>query len=127
MTTKPIADEGWEVVSEETATKIIFDSFGDTWDGVKVGIEIIEMPQDSKGNAQEPFVQVLFRKYPENDGVLYGVNESYKLTKLQDIPDGKIVRMTYVKDVEVGKGNPMKDFRILMRELPAKEKAQYGL
>lgn len=116
------ANDGWIVVVEETATKVIFDSFGDVFTGVKVNTETIE-PE-----GEDPFTQFQFKGYGVFDkGTLWGINESYKLMGLKKVPDGNLVEITYIKDVAVGKGNDMKDYRIRTRELTAAEKKDYGL
>lgn len=121
-------NDGWTVVVEESASKVIFDSYGDCFTGVKVGTEVIQMPPDGKGKEQEPFTQFQFRGFGVFDkGTLYGVNESYKLAGIAKIPDGNLVEITYVKDVPVGQGNDMKDYRIRTRPLTATEKKDYGL
>lgn len=105
-----IADE-WDTASEESPTRITFDEIGDVFTGVKMGKQ--ELPADDGGT----YVQYLFRatgmtEQGIEDGELCGINESYKLKPLGDIEDGKLCRIEYVKDVEVGRPQPMKDFRI---------------
>ena len=107
--TTDVADE-WETASEESPTRITFDQIGDVFTGIKTGSQ--ELPGDDA-----PYTQYLFRavgmtKLGIEDGELCGINESYKLKPLGEIEDGKMCRIEYVKDVEVGRPQPMKDFRI---------------
>lgn len=111
----------WETVVEETATKVIFDSFGDVFTGVKVNTEVIAQEDD------DPFTQFQFRGFGVFPvATLWGINESYKLMGLAKVPNGNVVEITYIKDVAVGKGNDMKDYRVRTRALTAEEKKLYA-
>lgn len=129
-------EESWEIVATETATKVVFDTPadnaegkpGDVFTGVKTGSQVIEMPDDSKGRPQDPFTQYLFRGWGEfPHAELFGINESAKLEALDKIPDGKLVRVSYIKNVDIkNKPEPMKDFRVEMRDLPKADAAKYA-
>jgi hypothetical protein len=132
----PVQEESWEVVSTESATKVVFDTPadntdgkpGDVFTGVKVGKAVIAMPNNSKGEPQDPFTQYQFRGWGEfPTAELFGINESYKLAALDKIPDGKLVRISYIKDVPVhGQPQDMKDFRVEMRGIPAADVKKYA-
>lgn len=102
-------DTGWTTVTEESATRIIFDKVGDEFIGAYLGHDLVQGEYD----------YVLFRG---TDGNLYSMSCGYKL---QDafgsavdetagkIAEGTTVRLTYVKDVPMGTGrNPMKDIKV---------------
>jgi hypothetical protein len=103
MVAKP-ADDGWQNVSEESATRIIFDSPGDVFTGTYLGHELVGPDKDMD--------YLMFRG--ENDDVLYSTSAGYKLTQaFEDIAPGTLARITFVKEVDMGPGrNPMKDYRV---------------
>lgn len=113
-------EEAWEVVVSESGVKVVFDTFGDVFQGVKVRTITIT-PEDD-----EPFIQHLFYGHADFPAdTLYAINESYKLTAIGEIPSGKLTRITYIKDIPVGKGNDLKDFRVETRNLPIAERVKY--
>jgi hypothetical protein len=115
-------NDGWVTTSDESPLQVKFDTFGDTFTGIKSG------KMELTGSDGEPFTLYLFRAqgmaetHGVEDGELCSIAHSYKLAGLDDIPDGMLTRVTYVKDVEVGRPQPMKDYRIQTRELPAARK-----
>lgn len=126
MTTKPEATpevtetDAWEVVGSESGTKVEFDTLGDVFTGVMVRTVTIEQPND------DPFRQYLFYGWGDFSATeLFAINESHKLMVLANVPEGTLTRITYVKDVPVGKGNDMKDYRVETRNLPAHQKVDY--
>lgn len=99
-------DGGWTVVSDESPIKVVFDEIGDVFIGT------FEGSQELKSKDDQPFTMWLFR----HEGDLYGIQDSHKLRiGLSQVEKGREVRIEYVKDVEVGRPQPMKDFRISVR------------
>jgi hypothetical protein len=112
LTTAP-DDWEFETVSDESPTRVIFDTPGDTFIGQYQGIEHIEQPPDDRG-VDQSFDLHTFRG---RDGSLYAVNDSYKMkTAMADIKPDTWVRLTYVKDIPSNKGNPMKDIKVEARK-----------
>lgn len=100
-------DEGWETVSDESPTRIIFDTIGDQFIGTYLGHELIDDPAGG-----EPFDYIMIRG---TDGHLYSASAGYKLKDaFESVNEGDLVRITYVKDVDMGKEgrNPMKDYKV---------------
>jgi hypothetical protein len=95
----------WTTVADETPSRIVFDTPGeDVFIGTFVETRTIANP---KG---DDFDQYVFRG---EDGNLYGTNASYSLTRgMEKVDPGNRVRITYVKNVDVGQPAPMKDFKI---------------
>ncbi len=101
-------DDGWNVVSDESPTKVIFDTIGDVFQGVFEGEKEIT-PKEG-----DPFTMYLFRG---PDGELFGIPESFKIkTGMAEVKAGQECRIEYVKDVNVGRPQPMKDYRISVRD-----------
>jgi hypothetical protein len=108
MAAKP-ANDGWQTVTDESATRIIFDTPGDVFIGEYLGHDLV----------QDEYDYVMFRG---EDGALYSTSCGYKLRDSFGTADGEVdakvaegstVRLTYVKDVPMGSGrNPMKDIRV---------------
>lgn len=112
--------DAWEILSSESGTRVEFDTVGDIFTGVMLRSVTIEQKDD------DPFVQYLLYGWGEFSATeLFAINESYKLMPLSKIPEGTLVRLTYVKNVPVGKGNDMKDFRVETRKLPAHQRIDY--
>lgn len=125
MAAKVNQEETWEVVVSESGTKVVFDTFGDVFTGVKVRTITIT-PETTKPDEDESFIQHQFYGFgPFDAGTLYAINESYKLSAIADVPAGKLTRVTYMKDIPVGKGNDLKDFRVETRNLTDDEKKSY--
>lgn len=104
------APDDWqfETIRSEAATRVIFDTIGDSFVGQYEGIEHVTPPDGS-----EEFDLWNFRG---RDGVLYAINDSYSLTQAKsDIKVGDWVRLTYMLDVPSKRGNPMKSLRIEIR------------
>lgn len=100
----------WEVIQEETGLKVIFDTVGDSFTGIKVRNDTIEFADKRTGEVQS-FNQYLFRTVPD-DGHVYAINESYKLRALANIQEGMMVRITFTHEVPVGQPSDMRDFKI---------------
>lgn len=99
-------EDEWTTVQEESATRIVFDTIGDVFIGTFQGLEEIPHPQTG-----EIMGYLMFRG---TDGELYSTSASWKLTRaFEKVSPGDKVRITYIKDVETGRGlNPMKDYRV---------------
>lgn len=98
-------DGNWEVVAEESAARVVFDTVGDQFTGVYKGVEEIHPDND------EPFSMFRFQGM---DGEPYAINQSYRLREgMAKVNIGDVTRITYVKDIATGKNlNPLKDFRV---------------
>lgn len=110
LTTAPEGWE-WETISEESPTKVIFDTPGDVFIGEFVGLRHIT-PDNGKDDPFDVFVFV------GRDDAQYSINTSYRLIEgMKNVPEGAMCRITYTKDVVTGRGlNPMKDFRVDVRK-----------
>lgn len=110
-----VENDGWTTVVDESPTQIKFDTLGDVFTGIKTGQKTLQSAKE-----KEDFTIYLFRAQGMSeagidDGEVCSVTESFKLRELADIPDGTMTRITYVKDVEIGRQQPMKDYTIQTR------------
>jgi len=113
-TVNPHDTDGWETEQEESAIKVDFDTVGDVFTGIKNGQRTVEFT-DKKTQESKEFVVYQFRAHGMEgleDGTLCDIQESFKLKGLANIPDGKLVRITRMADVDVNQPAPMKDYRI---------------
>ena len=112
-------EDGWETESEESAFKVSLDTTGDKLTGIKVGQRTVQFTE--KSGEEKSFVVYQFRTLGMTslgleDGTLVDLMESYRLAPLAEIPDGKLVRITRMRDVPVsGRPEPMKDYKIESR------------
>lgn len=115
------SDEGWNTVSEESATNVELE-VGETFLGIK---QDTNREFESNGKTVPVFE---FRAYGAQggeegvaDGELCAFTGSYKLLPVKDIPAGHLVRITRMRDVPMtgGSRQPMKDYRVQSRVLPA--------
>jgi hypothetical protein len=98
----------WETVHVEQADQITFDTIGDTLIALYLGQEKIEF-DNSKGEPQS-FTQLKFM-LPGN--VPSVVNAGYDLVQaFKGIPPQSMVRVQYLKDVDVDQASPMKSYRV---------------
>ena len=105
-------DDGWATTSDESPVQVKFDTFGDTFTGIKAGKMELADKED------RPFTVYLFRAQGTpgvENGTLCSIAHSYKLAGLDDITDGTLTRVTYIKDVDVNRPLPMKDYKIQTR------------
>lgn len=103
----------WETVHDESPTIVLFDQVGETFVGQEAGKKYVEMPPGDKGE-DESFHIYLFRG---RDGELYGMYESYAMTEgMKAVPSGAWVRITFVSEIPVKKGQPMKNLRFDVRK-----------
>lgn len=102
--------DGWVTDSEESPTQVKFDTDGDKFTGIKVGSDVLTARDGNE------FTVYLFRAYGAQNGLEDGeycsVAESHKLKPLADIADGRIVEITRIKTIDVGRPQPMTDYRI---------------
>lgn len=99
--------EGWETIREESPTVIIFDEIGDQFTGRFNRADVIHNPQDG-----EDFTRYVFTGLDDKP---YAFNASYALDQAlaaDKVQPGDLVRLTYVKDIPVTKGNPLKDVKV---------------
>lgn len=104
--------EGWEfeTLVDETPTRVIFDEIGDVFIGQFEELRTIT-PDNGK---DESFELLIFRG---RDDQPYAVNNSYKMQEAVSLlKSGDWVRLTYTKDIESNKGNPMKDIKVDIRK-----------
>lgn len=97
----------WTTISEERVdrTKVQFDTIGDQFIGVYDGNAEIPLKD---GN----FLTQYYFTDPK-DGVKYFINGTYRLNAVMArAPKGKLVRITYIEDVDTGQKSPMRDFRL---------------
>lgn len=106
-------DWNWDTVAEAAATKVVFDTFGDSFVGQYKGREEVKQEPTADGANQD----FTMHRFLGRDGDTYAVNNSFSLDEgLEDVPIDTWVRLTYVKDVPTGrKLNPMKSFKIDVR------------
>lgn len=97
------ANDGWQNVAEESATRIIFDTPGDVFIGTYLGHELVGPDKDMD--------YLMFRG---EDGELYSTSAGYKLSQaFENVTEGTLARITFVKEVPMGAGrNPMKDYKV---------------
>lgn len=103
----------WDNVVEESPTQIQFESPGEFIVGEYVKTETIPFVDKTE---EKEFQQIMLRGLGIGDlekGTLYGINCGYKLRKASEqLEPGKVIKVTYVKDVDTGAQQPMKDFKI---------------
>jgi hypothetical protein len=105
-----IPEDGWETVADESPTRAVFDTVGEQFIGQFLSVDQIENPADETA----PFEYIILRG---TDGHLYSISAGYKLKQaFEKVTPGHAVRITYVKDVDMGDSrNPMKDYKVEAR------------
>jgi hypothetical protein len=107
-------DTGWETVSDESGTLVNWEHPGESFVGTFIGTRHI-VPPDANSDDDE-FDQQMFRANPDATGdgeVLFAINGGYKIREaLKPEHEGRLIRITYVKDVDTGQPSPMKDFKV---------------
>lgn len=108
------ADWEWEMVAEESPTRVIFDAIGDIFIGqFKAKIHIDQEPD--KNGVDQSFDLWTFRG---RDGALYAINDSYKMAlAMESAGVDQWFKITYIKDIPTTKGNPVKDLRVEVRRV----------
>lgn len=103
-------DWDWTNVAEESAIRVVFDTIGDVFVGQYVGVDHVKAEKDGKDASFDLYV------FRGQDGKLYALNQSFKLVQAMDqVSEGTWVRVTYVADVPTKQPQPMKDFRVDVR------------
>jgi hypothetical protein len=83
-------------------TKIIFDTKGDSFTGIFLGMRQMDNPEGS-------YQQARF----ENNGEIYFVNANFNLRDgLKNVRAGSKVRVTYTNDLDTGQVKPMRCFKV---------------
>lgn len=103
MTEFDWASVQWRTEVQETGTQIVFDEIGDQFIGQFTGMR----------KAEKDGEEFIILQFIGTDSQPYQTNAGWKLAAgFVDIDSGSIVRITYVKDVDTGRKDPMKDFRV---------------
>lgn len=106
----------WETAVPETGDQIVFDTIGDQFIGLYLGSRVVEVLE--KDGRTSAFKILMFTG---TDGKPYQINAGWKLDSAFEsaaVPDRSIVRITYVKDVDTGQNDPMKDYRVEVAKRP---------
>ena len=113
----------WETAVPEIGDQIVFDTIGDVFIGLYLGTRsVLAEPDDPKS----VFKVLMFTGV---DGKPYQINAGWKLESAFDsanVPERAIVRITYVKDVDTGRKDPMKDYRVEVAKRPAETAPEPG-
>jgi hypothetical protein len=104
-------EEEWVTEQDETPDQIVMDTTGDVYEGLFLGLEVINW-DDPKEGPQE-FLQIKLWDV-ESPKIL---NASYRLKEaFEKVEVGREVRILYVKDVPIkGQPSPMKDYKVWSR------------
>lgn len=107
----------WETAVPETGDQIIFDTIGDVFIGKYLGSRWV----DIEATAKEPASRFKILMFTGTDGKPYQINSGWKLESAFEstcVPEQSIVRITYVKNVDTGRKDPMKDYRVEVAKRP---------
>jgi hypothetical protein len=97
----------WDTVQKESPIGVTFEKFGDVFIGKYTGVEKIIPDKD------DPFEILTFE---DDRGKRYSISPSYKLQRaFYLVPEGSWCRITYVSNIDTGKAEPMKDYRVDVR------------
>lgn len=101
-------DDGWQVVSRGTATRLQFNDDGDMFEGVFEAH--VEIPDGDDTYRYLEFTDAA-------TGELVQISESYQLRRaFADMPAGTYVRITRKREIPMGGGrNPMIDYLVEAR------------
>jgi hypothetical protein len=106
----------WQTVHTEQPDQITFDTIGDTLVAIYLGQQVIEfenkrVPGDGpSGGQMQEFTQLMFMLPGNNPAV---VNAGYDLlVAFKNVPTNRLVRVQYLKDVDVDQQSPMKSYRV---------------
>lgn len=106
----------WETAVPETGDQIVFDTIGDQFIGLYLGMRSVTV--EEKDGRESEFKVLMFTGV---DGKPYQINAGWKLESAFEsaaVPERAIVRITYVKDVDTGRNDPMKDYRVEVAKRP---------
>lgn len=103
----------WETVHTEQPDQITFDTIGDTLVAIYLGQQVIDFEVEDKKTGEktpESFTQLMFMLPGDNPAV---VNAGYDLlVAFKNVPTNRLVRVSYLKDVDVNQQSPMKSYRV---------------
>lgn len=99
-------DEEWDTVSAGSASRVEFDTDGDTFTGTFNGLA--KITNEKTGEVYD------YLEFTGDDGELYQISASYQLLRtFHDIAPGTYCRITRKREIPMGNGkNPMKDYRV---------------
>jgi hypothetical protein len=107
------AEFEWENVHLEQPDQITFDTIGDTLIAIYLGQEVIEFEVEDRATGEKlprSFTQLRFLLPGNNPAV---VNAGYDLLQaFKSVPANHMVRVAYMKDVDVDQQSPMKSYRV---------------
>ena len=108
-----VNDYEWETVHTEQADQITFDTIGDTLVAVYLGQEVIHFEVEDRQTGEllpRQFTQLKFMLPGNNPAA---VNAGYDLLQaFKSVPTNHMVRVAYLKDVDVDQQSPMKSYRV---------------
>lgn len=103
----------WETVHVEQPDQITFDTIGDTLVAIYLGQQVINFETEDKKTWEitpQSFTQLMFMLPGDNPAV---VNAGYDLlVAFKEVPTNRLVRVAYLKDVDVNQASPMKSYRV---------------
>jgi hypothetical protein len=98
-------DAGWHTVSEDEIdeTKIVFETIGDKFVGIFRGTRV--QNTEDGGYTQLRFTNA--------SGKAFFTNANHSMLKgMETVKPGKMVRLVYVSDKDVGQKSPLRIFRV---------------
>lgn len=105
----------WETAVPETGDQIVFDTIGDVFIGLYLG------SRTALADEYDPKSEFTILMFTGVDGKPYQANAGWKLKSAFEsatVTEGSIVRITYVKDLDTGRKDPMKDYRVEVAKRP---------
>jgi hypothetical protein len=109
----------WETVHTEQPDQITFDTIGDTLVAIYLGQQVIDFEVEDKKTGEitpQSFTQLMFMLPGDNPAV---VNAGYDLlVAFKNVPNNRLVRVAYLKDVDVNQQSPMKSYRVDVAPAP---------
>jgi hypothetical protein len=109
------SDVNWETVHLEQPDQLTFDTIGDTLVAIYLGQEVIEFEREDRKTGEktaEQFTQLRFMLPGDNPAV---VNAGFDLLKaFAKVPLNHLVKVHYLKDIDVDQASPMKSYRVLV-------------
>lgn len=89
----------------EPETKIVFDTIGDNFTGIYLGMR-------DQSNSDGSYKQARFEAV-DGSGEVYFTNANYSLRDgLKTVRNGSKVRITYTDDLDTGQASPMRVFKV---------------
>lgn len=107
----PENTEEWTIEQDETPDRLIFDTIGDEYEGLFLGIEHIVPPECD--DPDDEFDVAHFWDLESPKAIAGGFALMRALRKIEI---GREVRMRYVKNIPIaGQASPMKDYKVWSR------------